>query len=86
MSQWPVAEPLPSYGRGMDLPGPSHRSLINGQNLIDVVITGKYNLLRHPGFNCCCVFSLLKIHLLQGIMELLMARVPHGGTGFAQIS
>ena len=31
----------------MDLPGLRHRSLINGQNLTDVVITGKYNLLRH---------------------------------------
>jgi len=47
VSQWPVVEPLPSYGRGMDLPGSRHRSLINGQNLVDVVITGKYNLKIH---------------------------------------
>jgi len=39
-SQWPIVEPLPSYGQGTDLPGPRHRSLINGYNLTDVVITG----------------------------------------------
>ncbi|KAJ0054147.1 hypothetical protein Pint_00925 [Pistacia integerrima] len=39
-SHWEVVEPLPSYGRGIDLPGGRYRSLINGNNLIDVVITG----------------------------------------------
>ncbi|KAJ4786648.1 Pectin lyase-like superfamily protein [Rhynchospora pubera] len=39
-SQWPKVEPLPSYGQGIDLPGPRHRSLINGYNVTDVVITG----------------------------------------------
>jgi hypothetical protein len=34
-------EPLPSYGQGIDLPGARHRSLINGHNVTDVVITGK---------------------------------------------
>ncbi|GJN05063.1 hypothetical protein PR202_ga22662 [Eleusine coracana subsp. coracana] len=38
-SQWPIVEPLPSYGQGLDLPGPRHLSLINGYNLTDVVIT-----------------------------------------------
>jgi hypothetical protein len=41
-SQWPIVEPLPSYGQGLDLPGPRHRSLINGYNLSDVVITGNF--------------------------------------------
>ncbi|XP_074590294.1 putative polygalacturonase [Curcuma longa] len=39
-SQWPIVEPLPSYGQGQDLPGQRYRSLINGYNLTDVVITG----------------------------------------------
>lgn len=39
-SHWEVSEPLPSYGRGTDLPGGRHRSLINGYMLHDVVITG----------------------------------------------
>lgn len=37
---WPVVDPLPSYGRGRELPGGRHRSLIYGHNLTDVVITG----------------------------------------------
>lgn len=35
-----MVDPLPSYGRGRELPGRRHRSLIYGQNLTDVVITG----------------------------------------------
>jgi hypothetical protein len=33
--------PLPSYGYGRERPGPRYGSLIHGQNLKDVVITGK---------------------------------------------
>ncbi|CAL1397316.1 unnamed protein product [Linum trigynum] len=39
-SHWDVVEPLPSYGRGIELPGARYRSLINGYKLQDVVITG----------------------------------------------
>ncbi|CAL5093137.1 unnamed protein product [Urochloa decumbens] len=49
VSQWPIVDPLPSYGRGMDLPGPRHRSLINGQNLVDVVITGNNGIIDGQG-------------------------------------
>lgn len=42
-SHWEVVEPLPSYGRGIDLPGGRYRSLINGYMLHDVVITGISN-------------------------------------------
>jgi len=34
-------DPLPSYGRGIDVPVGRYRSLIYGQNLSDVVITGR---------------------------------------------
>ncbi|KAA8543065.1 hypothetical protein F0562_021440 [Nyssa sinensis] len=37
---WEIVEPLPSYGRGIELPGGRYRSLITGHNLTDVVITG----------------------------------------------
>lgn len=37
--------PLPSYGYGRELPGPRYGSLIHGQNLKDVVITG--NILMY---------------------------------------
>lgn len=39
-SDWPVIDALPSYGRGRELPGKRHRSLIFGSNLTDVIITG----------------------------------------------
>ncbi|KAG0530838.1 hypothetical protein BDA96_05G221600 [Sorghum bicolor] len=48
-SQWPIVEPLPSYGQGTDLPGPRHRSLINGYNLTDVVITGNNGVIDGQG-------------------------------------
>lgn len=39
-SHWPIVDPLPSYGRGRELPGQRHQSLIHGNNLTDVIITG----------------------------------------------
>ncbi|CAA0828234.1 Pectin lyase-like superfamily protein [Striga hermonthica] len=39
-SHWDLVDPLPSYGRGLELPGRRYRSLISGQDLTDVVITG----------------------------------------------
>ncbi|CAN8312547.1 unnamed protein product [Cochlearia groenlandica] len=39
---WPLLPPLPSYGYGRERPGPRYGSLIHGQNLKDIVITG-YN-------------------------------------------
>ena len=39
-----LIDPLPSYGRGRELPGGRHCSLIHGYNLTDVVITGGYIL------------------------------------------
>ncbi|XP_022774737.1 probable polygalacturonase isoform X2 [Durio zibethinus] len=37
--EWPVVEPLPSYGRGRERLGGRHISLIHGDGLINVVIT-----------------------------------------------
>ncbi|GKU85367.1 hypothetical protein SLEP1_g45 [Rubroshorea leprosula] len=48
-SHWDVAEPLPSYGRGIELPGKRHRSLINGYMLNDVVITGDNGTIDGQG-------------------------------------
>lgn len=41
-SNWPLIDPLPSYGRGRELPGGRYMSLIHGIGLEDVVITGAY--------------------------------------------
>lgn len=37
---YPVIPGLPSYGRGRELPGPRYSSLINGDGLEDIIITG----------------------------------------------
>ncbi|KAI0530528.1 hypothetical protein KFK09_000072 [Dendrobium nobile] len=40
INEWPIIDPLPSYGRGRDAPGGRYSSLIMGFNLTDVIITG----------------------------------------------
>ncbi|KAJ8766304.1 hypothetical protein K2173_022363 [Erythroxylum novogranatense] len=46
---WEIVEPLPSYGRGIDLPGNRYRSLINGYMVKDVVITGDNGSINGQG-------------------------------------
>lgn len=46
---WPLMPPLPSYGYGRELPGPRYGSLIHGQNLKDVVITGHNGTIDGQG-------------------------------------
>ena len=41
---WPILPPLPSYGRGRELPGPRYGSLIHGQHINDFVLTGKLHI------------------------------------------
>lgn len=48
-SRWDIVDPLPSYGRGIELPGQRYRSLISGQNLTDVVITGNNGTIDGQG-------------------------------------
>ncbi|WCJ26349.1 Pectin lyase-like superfamily protein [Euphorbia peplus] len=48
-SEWPVMEPLPSYGRGRDTEGGRFSSLIFGTNLTDVVITGANGTIDGQG-------------------------------------
>lgn len=48
-SHWDVVEPLPSYGQGLEAPGQRYRSLISGQNLSDVVITGNNGTIDGQG-------------------------------------
>jgi hypothetical protein len=43
--EWPLIAPLPSYGRGRERLGPRHISLIHGEGLNDVVITGTNKFL-----------------------------------------
>ncbi|KAF3330816.1 putative polygalacturonase [Carex littledalei] len=46
---WPVIDPLPSYGRGRELPGGRHKALIFGSNLTDVIITGANGTIDGQG-------------------------------------
>ncbi|KAE9608177.1 putative galacturan 1,4-alpha-galacturonidase [Lupinus albus] len=46
---WPLMPPLPSYGYGREHLGPRYSSLIHGQNLRDVVITGHNGTINGQG-------------------------------------
>ncbi|PKI45061.1 hypothetical protein CRG98_034550 [Punica granatum] len=48
-SEWPVIDPLPSYGRGRDAEGGRYASLIFGTNLTDVIITGDNGTIDGQG-------------------------------------
>ncbi|MCO5601608.1 hypothetical protein L7F22_055731 [Adiantum nelumboides] len=48
-SYWPLMPPLPSYGRGREYPGPRYGSLLHGQHLEDVVITGHNGTIDGQG-------------------------------------
>ncbi|KAJ6701768.1 PECTIN LYASE-LIKE SUPERFAMILY PROTEIN [Salix koriyanagi] len=48
-SEYPLIEPLPSYGRGRDADGARYSSLIFGKNLTDVVITGANGTIDGQG-------------------------------------
>ncbi|WRX10204.1 Glycoside hydrolase [Theobroma cacao] len=47
--EWPIVEPLPSYGRGRERLGGRHISLIHGDGLTDVVITGQNGTIDGQG-------------------------------------
>ncbi|KAK8301692.1 hypothetical protein V6Z11_D04G038000 [Gossypium hirsutum] len=47
--EWPIVEPLPSYGRGRERLGGRHISLIHGDGLTNVVITGNNGTIDGQG-------------------------------------
>ncbi|KAI4376488.1 hypothetical protein MLD38_014244 [Melastoma candidum] len=46
---WPLMPLLPSYGYGREHPGPRFGSLIHGQNLKDLIITGHHGTIHGKG-------------------------------------
>ncbi|KAL3531503.1 hypothetical protein ACH5RR_010825 [Cinchona calisaya] len=48
-NHWDIVEPLPSYGHALEIPGQRYRSLISGNNLNDVVITGNNGTIDGQG-------------------------------------
>ncbi|KAL2336020.1 hypothetical protein Fmac_010466 [Flemingia macrophylla] len=49
ISEWPVMEPLPSYGRGRDAPAGRYTSFIFGTHLTDVIVTGDNGTIDGQG-------------------------------------
>nr|GMC72809.1 probable polygalacturonase [Ipomoea batatas]GMD97616.1 probable polygalacturonase [Ipomoea batatas]GME00493.1 probable polygalacturonase [Ipomoea batatas]GME11854.1 probable polygalacturonase [Ipomoea batatas] len=48
-TNWPLIPPLPSYGRGRELPGERYVSFIHGDGLRDVIITGENGTIDGQG-------------------------------------
>ncbi|XP_058100351.1 probable polygalacturonase [Magnolia sinica] len=48
-TNWPLIDPLPSYGRGRELPGGRYMSFIHGDGLRDVIITGQNGTIDGQG-------------------------------------
>uniref|UniRef100_A0A7N0ZXM8 Polygalacturonase n=1 Tax=Kalanchoe fedtschenkoi TaxID=63787 RepID=A0A7N0ZXM8_KALFE len=48
-NEWPIIEPLPSYGRGRERLGGRHISLIHGDGLTNVIITGQNGTVDGQG-------------------------------------
>ncbi|CAL9059327.1 probable polygalacturonase [Musa acuminata AAA Group] len=46
---WPLVDPLPSYGRGRELPGRRYVSFIQGDGISDVIITGENGTIDGQG-------------------------------------
>ncbi|KAG0486370.1 hypothetical protein HPP92_008465 [Vanilla planifolia] len=46
---WPLVDPLPSYGRGRERPGGRYASFIQGYELHDVIITGENGTIDGQG-------------------------------------
>ncbi|KAL7159934.1 hypothetical protein ABFS83_01G061400 [Erythranthe nasuta] len=49
ITQWPLIAPLPSYGRGRELPGGRYMSFLHGDGLHDVIITGENGTIDGQG-------------------------------------
>ncbi|XP_042459654.1 probable polygalacturonase isoform X1 [Zingiber officinale] len=48
-TNWPLVDPLPSYGRGRELPGKRYMSFIQGDSITDVIITGENGTIDGQG-------------------------------------
>ncbi|WOL02130.1 putative polygalacturonase [Canna indica] len=72
---WPLVDPLPSYGRGRELPGSRYMSLIQGNGIRDVVITGENGTIDGQGdvwWNMWRQKNLL--HTRPNLLELINSR------------
>nr|XP_029123841.1 probable polygalacturonase [Elaeis guineensis] len=72
---WPLMPPLPSYGYGREKKGPRYGSLIHGQYLKDVVITGHNGTIDGQGASWWSKFQnkLLK-HTRGPLVQIMWSR------------
>jgi polygalacturonase len=72
ISEWPIIDPLPSYGRGRDKIGGRYASLIGGSNLTDVAITGNNGTIDGQGALWWSKFHSNKLKYTRGyLIEVL---------------
>ena len=76
---WPLMSPLPSYGYGREHKGPRYGSLIHGQDLKDVTITGRlcffvpffsYSYGKYQIDFSLYTFSTIQKHRKQKLLKL----------------
>lgn len=69
---WPLMPPLPSYGYGREHEGPRYGSLIHGQNLKDVVITGHNGTINGQGQSWWAKFRKKLLNYTRGPLVQIM--------------
>ncbi|KAK4436748.1 putative polygalacturonase [Sesamum alatum] len=69
---WPLMPPLPSYGYGRERAGPRYGSLIHGQNLRDVVITGHNGTINGQGRTWWTKYRKKHLNYTRGPLVQLM--------------
>lgn len=68
INEWPIINPLPSYGRGRDKAGGRFSPLIMGSNLTDVVITGDNGTINGQGAMWWGLFHKNKLKYTRGYL------------------
>ena len=69
---WPLMSPLPSYGYGREHKGPRYGSLIHGQDLKDVIITGHNGTINGQGQSWWIKFRKKLLNHTRGPLVQLM--------------
>uniref|UniRef100_A0A804PTG6 Pectin lyase-like superfamily protein n=2 Tax=Zea mays TaxID=4577 RepID=A0A804PTG6_MAIZE len=69
VGEWPIVDPLPSYGRGRDKVGGRFASLIGGSNLTDVVITGSNGTIDGQGAMWWSKFHKNQLKYTRGYLQ-----------------
>lgn len=69
---WTLMPPLPSYGYGREHKGPRYGSLIHGQNIVDVVITGHNGTIDGQGKSWWTKFQQKSLNYTRGPLVQFM--------------